>query len=120
MRFQELSKLLSEDEMSDLATYRQWEGTRPISRNGRRYDGRVLKDDDLVRVWRSVPKGRDPSVFPGSWVTCHTDYLDSYAGRDWQEKTTWITAEIPARELVDAQIGDIDGDTLIFMPEETR
>jgi hypothetical protein len=122
MRFQELINILSEGGARDLETYRQWVGSTPISRNGRKYDGRVLKDDDLVRVWRSVNRGKHAEealhLHPGMCVTMHTEYLDGYAGRDWREKTEWRTYEIQAHELVDVQTGEIDGDTLIFIPKE--
>ena len=101
--------MLTESELGDAKTYELWKGSRPIG-----------KHDELVRVWRSVPKGRDPHVYPGSWVTANPEYLNDYAGRDWQEKTTWVTVEIPADELVDAQTGALPRDTLIFIPKEEK
>ena len=121
MRFLELRDILCEDEAGDAKTYEIWRGSTPISRTGRRYDGRLLRDGDMVRVWRvwfGKRTGRELAIHPGSWVTMNPDYLDEYAGRDWREKLEWVTAEIRADELVDAQTGGRDGDAMIFIPKE--
>ena len=72
--------------------------------------------DELVTVFRATPKPYPARIYPGAWVTMNEDYLDEYVGKDWKTTHNWITAELPAKHLVDAQTGSVAGDTLIYVP----